>query len=157
MRVTIAAVGRDRKSIHRDLYEHYAERLRWPVALREVEARGRKTGGALRLEEAERLLAAVPDGATIIALDETGKTLTSRAFAAWISRGLDEGIGELALVIGGADGLEPSPPDAFPRATDLAASAGPRPGGGAALSRATDHRRSPLSPGLIVPSPENPL
>jgi 23S rRNA (pseudouridine1915-N3)-methyltransferase len=108
MRVTIAAVGRDRKSIHRDLYEHYAERLRWPVALREVEARGRKTGEALRLEEAERLLAAVPDGATIIALDETGKTLTSRAFAAWISRGLDEGIGELALVIGGADGLDAS-------------------------------------------------
>lgn len=108
MRVTIAAVGRDRKSIHRDLYEHYVKRLRWPVTLREVEARGGKTGEALRLEEAERLLSAVPDGATIIALDETGKTLTSRAFAAWISRGLDEGIGELALVIGGADGLDSS-------------------------------------------------
>ena len=108
MRVTIAAVGRDRRSIHRDLFEHYARRLRWPVTLREVEARGNRTGDALKREEAERLLAAVPDGAWIIVLDEAGQSLTSRGIADWISKAMDDGAGELALVIGGADGLDTS-------------------------------------------------
>jgi 23S rRNA (pseudouridine1915-N3)-methyltransferase len=108
MRVTIAAVGRERAGVHRDLFDHYVKRLRWPVTLREVEARGNRTGNELKRQEAERLLAAVPDGAVIIALDETGQTLTSRGFAAWISKTMDDGSGELALVIGGADGLDAS-------------------------------------------------
>jgi 23S rRNA (pseudouridine1915-N3)-methyltransferase len=108
MRVTIAAVGRDRKSIHRDLFDHYVQRLRWPVTLREVEARGRVAGDALKREEAERLLATIPNDALVIALDETGKTLGSRDFAGWISKAMDEGASELALVIGGADGLDAS-------------------------------------------------
>jgi 23S rRNA (pseudouridine1915-N3)-methyltransferase len=108
MRVTIAAVGRDRRSVHRDLFDHYVQRLRWTVVLREVEARGNRTGDALKREEAERLLAAIPDGAWIIALDETGKTLSSRGFAHWISNAMDAGASELALVIGGADGLDAS-------------------------------------------------
>lgn len=108
MRVTIVAVGRDRASIHRALFDHYVQRLRWPVTLREVEARGGRTGDALKREEAERLLAAIPDGAVIIALDEAGQTLTSRGFAGWISKAMDDGAGELALVIGGANGLEAS-------------------------------------------------
>jgi 23S rRNA (pseudouridine1915-N3)-methyltransferase len=106
MRLTIAAVGRDRRSIHRDLFDHYVQRLRWPLTLHEVEARGRLNGDALKREEADRLLAAVPDGALIIALDETGKTLSSRGFADWISTAMDDGVGDLALVIGGADGLD---------------------------------------------------
>lgn len=108
MHVTIAAVGRDRKSIHRDLFDHYVRRLRWPVTLREVEARGRLAGDALRRDEAERLLAVVPDGGLIIAMDETGKTLTSRDFAGWISNAMDDGARELAVIIGGADGLDAS-------------------------------------------------
>jgi 23S rRNA (pseudouridine1915-N3)-methyltransferase len=106
MRVTIAAVGRDRKSLFRDLYDTYAQRLRWPINLREVEARSNRGGEVQRREEGERLLAAVPQGALVIALDESGKTLTSRGLADWISRGMDDGMGDLALVIGGADGLD---------------------------------------------------
>ena len=106
MRVTIAAVGRDRKSLFRDLYETYAERLRWRIILREVEARSNRGGEVQCREEGERLLAAVPQGALVIALDENGKTLTSLGLANWISRGMDDGMGDLALVIGGANGLD---------------------------------------------------
>jgi 23S rRNA (pseudouridine1915-N3)-methyltransferase len=106
MRVTIAAIGRDRKSVHRALFDHFAQRLRWPVTLREIEARGKLSGDALKHEEAERLLAVIPDEAWVIALDETGKTLSSRAFASWISNAMDDGASHIALVIGGADGLD---------------------------------------------------
>lgn len=108
MKVTIAAVGRDRGGVHRDLFNHYVQRLRWPVTLREVEARGRLTGAKLKREEAKLLLAAIPDAAAVIALDETGKTLSSRDVAGWVSKTMDDGIAEIALVIGGADGLDTS-------------------------------------------------
>jgi len=108
MKVTVAAVGRDRGGVHRDLFDHYVGRLRWPVTLREVEARGKLAGAKLKRAEAELLLAAVPDGAAVIALDETGKNLSSREFAGWISKTMDEGIADIALIIGGADGLDAS-------------------------------------------------
>ena len=108
MRVTIVAVGRARNSVFRDLYEHYAGRLRWPVTVREVEARETRGGPAQRRDEGERLLAAIPNGATVMALDEAGKTMSSRDFADWIGRGMDGGMGDFCLVIGGADGLDPA-------------------------------------------------
>jgi 23S rRNA (pseudouridine1915-N3)-methyltransferase len=108
MRLTIAAVGRDRGGVHRALFDHYVQRLRWQVTLREVEAKGKLSGPVLKREEAKLLLAAIPEGAVVIALDETGKTLSSRDFAEWISRTIDEGAGDLALLIGGADGLDGS-------------------------------------------------
>lgn len=108
MRVTIVAVGRARNSVFRDLYEHYAARLRWPVSLREVEARDTQGGHPQRREEADRLLSAVPDGATVMALDEAGKTLSSRDLATWIGRGMDDGMSDLCLIIGGANGLDPT-------------------------------------------------
>lgn len=55
--------------------------------------------------EGERLIAAVPTGARVVALDERGKSLDSPAFAALLKRWQDEGVGDLAFVIGGAEGL----------------------------------------------------
>jgi 23S rRNA (pseudouridine1915-N3)-methyltransferase len=43
----------------------------------------------------------------LIALDEGGKNLDSRTFAERIARWRDDGITELALAIGGADGHGP--------------------------------------------------
>jgi 23S rRNA (pseudouridine1915-N3)-methyltransferase len=86
----------------RALYDDYVGRLPWQVTLREVP----ETDGPQRSErEGEKLLAAIPDGAHVITLDETGKTMNSRKIAAWIGRQRDEGCRDLAIVIGGADGL----------------------------------------------------
>lgn len=104
MRVTVAAIGRARTGVFRDLYEHYAGRLAWPVALREIDVRD--AAPTAKAEEGRRLLAAVPDGARVIALDETGRTLSSRELADWIGRAMDDGNRDLCLLIGGADGLD---------------------------------------------------
>jgi 23S rRNA (pseudouridine1915-N3)-methyltransferase len=106
MRLTIAAVGRSRPGPLRDLFDDYAGRSAWPLVLREVEARKALSGAALKREEAALLLAAVPAGAAVVALDERGRDLDSAGFARLLSRWRDEGRAEAAFLIGGADGHE---------------------------------------------------
>jgi 23S rRNA (pseudouridine1915-N3)-methyltransferase len=113
--MTLIAVGRAKPGPVRDLYEHYAGRLGQggrgllgELDLKEVEERRPLPPGELKRREAELLLGARPKDARLIALDERGKTLTSGDFAALLGRWRDEGLGELAFVIGGADGLDAS-------------------------------------------------
>jgi 23S rRNA (pseudouridine1915-N3)-methyltransferase len=107
MRLTIAAVGRLSDGPALKLYRDYAARLSQLLTLKEVEDR-RKLPAAQRLaREAELLLAAIPKGARIVALDERGKALSSPAFASLLAKWQSEGAGEVAFVIGGADGLDP--------------------------------------------------
>ena len=37
VKLTIACIGRAGRGPERDLYDHYANRIRWPLALRELE------------------------------------------------------------------------------------------------------------------------
>lgn len=107
MRVTIAAVGRLRDGPMQALYRDYAERLPWPLTLKEVEER-RKLPAPERMASESRLLDdVVPDKATIVALDQRGKILSSEDFAARLGQWQDQGVADLAFVIGGADGLAP--------------------------------------------------
>ena len=69
-----------------------------------VEVEARKPGKAA---EAEVLREKIGD-AYLICCDEHGAALTSRAFAAKVGKLRDDGTRRLALVIGGADGLDPS-------------------------------------------------
>jgi 23S rRNA (pseudouridine1915-N3)-methyltransferase len=108
MRITLAAVGRNKAGATKELYELYAARLRWRITLKEVEERRPLPGGALKEQEGELLLAALPRGAKVIALDEGGREMTSRDFAALLGRWQDEGVADLAFMIGGADGLSPA-------------------------------------------------
>ena len=116
MRITLVAVGRAKAGPARDLYEHYAERLGHgplgPLGLKEVEERRPLSVGELKKREAELLLAAAPEGARLIALDEKGKAVTSADFAALLGRWRDEGVRDAAFLIGGADGLDESLRDA---------------------------------------------
>ena len=58
--------------------------------------------------EAELLARAVPAGAVLVTLDERGKLLTSPEFAAQLGRWRDAGRQDVAFVIGGADGIDPT-------------------------------------------------
>ena len=58
-----------------------------------------------KADEAERLLAAIPPGATVLALDERGRQWDSRGFAGYVAALRDRATPCLALVIGGPDGL----------------------------------------------------
>ena len=104
MKLTIAAVGRAGRGPERDLYEHYAGRVRWPLTLREVEEKKKLPPAQLILREGELLLGAVPPRAVLVALDRRGKVLDSAALAERLRRWRDDGVADVAFLIGGADG-----------------------------------------------------
>ncbi len=85
------------------------------LVLREIPA-GRRVKGAdiakLVREEGERLLAAVPKGALIIALDRQGQPLSTEQLAAKLKTQLAQGQ-DMALLVGGPEGL---PPECLARA-----------------------------------------
>jgi 23S rRNA (pseudouridine1915-N3)-methyltransferase len=104
LRLTLACIGRAGRGPERDLYEHYASRIRWPLTLRELEEKKKLPPVELVRREGELLLGAVPDKAVLVALDRRGKVLDSEAFAQRLSRWRDDGIADVAFLIGGADG-----------------------------------------------------
>jgi 23S rRNA (pseudouridine1915-N3)-methyltransferase len=107
MRLAIVAVGRQRAGPLKELERHYAERVTFPLVIREVEEKRKLSPAEMKLREAELLLDAVPKGAVLVALDGRGTQLSSADFAkrldAWRQSAAD-----LAFVIGGAEGLHES-------------------------------------------------
>jgi 23S rRNA (pseudouridine1915-N3)-methyltransferase len=105
MKITIIAVGRLRDGPERSLFEAYAARLHEPPALIEVEEKRKLDPVRQVAREGELLLARVPAGAYVMALDGAGKTLSSEQLAAKLTSLRDDGTQTLAILIGGADGL----------------------------------------------------
>lgn len=97
-----------RSSAERDLLNNFSERIRPKPLVIEVEEKRNLSGPELKSREGELLLGAVPTGAKIIALDEKGKSLSSRQLAEKLTSWIDEGVRETAFIIGGADGLDAS-------------------------------------------------
>lgn len=58
-----------------------------------------------KTQEAAAILQAIPPEATTLRFDERGDPVTSADFAAMIAKARDSGVRELAVIIGGADGL----------------------------------------------------
>jgi 23S rRNA (pseudouridine1915-N3)-methyltransferase len=104
MRLTIVAVGRHKTGPLKALQEFYAERIRWPLTIREVEERRKLPPPELKAREGELILGALPKDAGLIALDGRGKTLSSTDLANRLARWRDADA-SLAFAIGGADGL----------------------------------------------------
>ena len=86
----------------------YAKRLVPPVTIIELEEKRPLPPVALRLREAELILAARPVGARLVALDQQGAAWTSRDFADRLRSWRDGGAAALAFAIGGAEGLGPA-------------------------------------------------
>jgi len=105
VRLLIAAVGRLKTGPLADLQSEYVKRLSEPIEIKEVEERRSLSPAERKVREGQLLLAALPEGALVIALDERGKSLASAGFAERLQRWRVEGVKALAFVIGGADGL----------------------------------------------------
>jgi 23S rRNA (pseudouridine1915-N3)-methyltransferase len=111
VRLHLCAVGRLRTGPERSLIDDYLQRLDrtgralslGPVTEHEVD--DRKGGGMAA--EAALLSARVPQGARLVALDERGGQMSSPDLATRLAAERDRGVGDLAFVIGGADGLHP--------------------------------------------------
>jgi len=104
VKLLIVAIGRAARGPERDLYEHYAARIRWPLALRELEEKRKLPPAQMIQRESELLLEAVPARAVRVALDRRGKVLDSEAFAARLGHWRDDSMSDIAFLIGGADG-----------------------------------------------------
>lgn len=112
MRIHICAVGRLRAGPELDLIKDYTTRFDrsgralglGPLSISEVED---KKGGGMPAE-AKLISAAIPKGAKICTLDERGKLLSSPDFSNKIADFRDHGCSDLAFLIGGADGIDPS-------------------------------------------------
>jgi 23S rRNA (pseudouridine1915-N3)-methyltransferase len=105
MRLSLIAVGRLKPGPLDALAQHYAERIQWPLSVREVEEKRKLPAQEMIEREGTLLLAALPPSAVLVALDERGRHMTSAAFAERVGRWRDAGTSDLAFVIGGAGGL----------------------------------------------------
>ncbi len=109
MRVTLVAVGHRMPAWIRSGYEEYAKRLPPEIRLELAELKPEDRGAGrpadrARALEGERILAALPAGATVYALDERGRPVTTQGLSVMLADWMREGA-QPAFVIGGADGL----------------------------------------------------
>ena len=107
MKFRIVAVGRMKAGPERELYDHYAARVRPAIAMTEIEEKRPLSSAELKAREAELLLAALDEAKgkrAVVALDERGKTFSSRDFAQRLQRFEDDGAQEIVFLVGGADG-----------------------------------------------------
>ena len=111
MKIYLLAIGQRMPAWIEQGYKEYASRLSSTVQieLKEIPAAKRVRNSVIekiKQDEGKRLLAAVPAGAKIVVLDEHGKSQTTKQLASqlddWIQMSQD-----VAILIGGADGLSP--------------------------------------------------
>jgi 23S rRNA (pseudouridine1915-N3)-methyltransferase len=76
-----------------------------PAAIVELEEKRKLPPPQLKAREAELILAALPTGARLVALDERGQSWSSHELAERLAAWRDRGVAALAFAIGGADGL----------------------------------------------------
>ncbi|HET8649442.1 MAG TPA: 23S rRNA (pseudouridine(1915)-N(3))-methyltransferase RlmH [Gemmatimonadales bacterium] len=108
MEITLVAVGRLRPS-YRAACDDYLRRLRryGRISEREVkEASRAPTPAVQQSQEAERLRAALPAGASVVALDRLGEAWSSEELARRVTQ-WQLAARPVALVIGGSTGLAP--------------------------------------------------
>ena len=111
MKLRVVAVGQRQPAWAQTAYAEFEKRfppeMRLELHAVKAEARGSKTPEQLMIAEAARLEAAIPKGVRRVVLDEHGTRVSTVQLAdrlrAWLRDGRD-----VALVIGGPDGLAPA-------------------------------------------------
>ena len=110
MKLRVVAVGQRVPDWAQTAWDDYAKRfppeLRVELKAVKTEPRASKTLEALYAAERERIEAAIPKGSRIVALDERGTSMTTVALAVKLRQWQLEA-DDVALVIGGPDGLDP--------------------------------------------------
>ena len=112
MRIQLIAAGTRRPAWEREGFDTYVRRMPQACTVSLIEIQVQKRGAnadiaRLRAREGEQMLAKIAKNAAVIALDEKGQSFTtlqlSEQLRAWLASGND-----LALLIGGPDGLAPN-------------------------------------------------
>jgi 23S rRNA (pseudouridine1915-N3)-methyltransferase len=111
MKLLIVAVGQRVPDWAQTAWDDYAKRFPFELKVElkavKTEPRGSKTLETLFAAERQRIEDAIPKGCRIVALDERGTSLTTKALAIRLQNWQLES-DDVALVIGGPDGLDPA-------------------------------------------------
>jgi 23S rRNA (pseudouridine1915-N3)-methyltransferase len=100
--LVVLAVGKVKEPGLREAIDEYARRIGRHFSIEEVEIRDAPSP-ALEAVLEKKLRAA----AHVVALDVSGKSMTSEDFARWLEARTSRGKGRIVFLIGGADGLPP--------------------------------------------------
>lgn len=111
MRIRFMVVGKTREQFLQQGEQFYQERLapfcqlEW-VIVREEKGTAGKTGDMIREKEGARILEQWPRRGYVVALDTSGKPLSSEEFARFLQEAMNSGQSEMTFIIGGALGLD---------------------------------------------------
>ena len=111
MQLRIVAVGQRLPAWAQQGCDDYLKRFppEWRVEVKAIKAEPRETRSVQQCLQGERIRieAAIPRGAHIVALDERGRRLDTMALAQLMTQWQLQAQ-DVAVLIGGADGLEPA-------------------------------------------------
>ncbi|MGQ0708573.1 MAG: 23S rRNA (pseudouridine(1915)-N(3))-methyltransferase RlmH [Rhodoferax sp.] len=111
MRLLIVAVGQRVPDWAQTAWDDYAKRFPFELKVElkavKTEPRGSKSLETLYAAERARIEAAIPKGTRVVALDERGTSLNTVQLATRL-KDWQMGASDVALVIGGPDGLDPA-------------------------------------------------
>ena len=112
MRLVLVVVGQRPPAWAETAYDEFAKRFppEMRLDLKAVKAEPRSGGRSpaqMMAAEAQRIEAAIPKAARRVVLDEHGSRLTTQQLAARLSFWLGDGR-DVALLVGGPDGLDPA-------------------------------------------------
>lgn len=105
MKISVVSVGKDKAGLFAAGVDEYVSRLKHyaPTALVELKPSGH-SGEAAKTDEAKAIIERLQDRDVLVALDETGKQLSSRELASWVAQQQVSGL-NLVFAIGGDEGL----------------------------------------------------
>jgi 23S rRNA (pseudouridine1915-N3)-methyltransferase len=111
MKLLIVAVGQRVPDWAQTAWDEYAKRFPFELKIElkavKTEPRGSKSLETLFAAERQRIEEAIPKGCRIVVLDERGTSLTTKALASRLQNWqLDSN--DVALIIGGPDGIDPA-------------------------------------------------
>ena len=97
MKIRLLLLGKTRRPEIRALIEDYLGRIHRHAEVEITEWRENSAASLRKLT--------LPPGATVVLLDDAGKTLTSTQFAQWLGETRDRGAREIVFLCGGAEGF----------------------------------------------------
>ncbi|HEY1059376.1 MAG TPA: 23S rRNA (pseudouridine(1915)-N(3))-methyltransferase RlmH [Limnobacter sp.] len=110
MKITVIALSHKIEPWAQQAVDQFQKRFPadWKLTIKELKPEDRAAGkpvDQILAKEAERIRAAIPNGSKVVALDERGERLTSKALADQLLK-WHNASEQLTLLIGSADGLD---------------------------------------------------